>query len=139
MSYESYEIIDIAGDVGLRINGSSIEELFINACKGLYSLITEPSKVEATETKTIEIKADSMEELLVSFLNEIIFLFDAYGFLGREIDVSIDDFTLKAKIEGEYYKPDKHEGKLLLKAATYHNLEIDKKDNKFLAQIVFDI
>ncbi len=135
----TYELIDIAGDVGLRITGDSIEELFINAGKGLYSLITEPSTIEAIETKTIEIKADSIEELLVSFLNEIIFLFDAYGFLGKKIDVSIHDFTLRAKIEGEYFNPDKHEGKLLLKAATYHDLKIEKEDGKFSAQIVFDI
>ncbi|GAB6182849.1 archease [Thermodesulfovibrio hydrogeniphilus] len=135
----TYELIDIAGDVGLRITGDSIEELFINAGKGLYSLITEPSTIEAIETKAIEIKADSIEELLVSFLNEIIFLFDAYGFLGREIDVTIHDFTLKAKIEGEYFNPDKHEGKLLLKAATYHDLKIEKKDGKFSARVVFDI
>ncbi len=135
----SYEIIDIAGDVGLKITANSLEELFINAGKGLYSLITEPDTVEVSEIKNIELKADSVEELLVSFLNEIIFLFDAYGFLGSKIEVFIRDFTLKAKIQGEYFNPDKHEGKLLLKAATYHGLEIEKKNGNFSAQIVFDI
>lgn len=36
-----YKVIDVAGDVGIRAEGASLEECFINSAFGLYSLITD--------------------------------------------------------------------------------------------------
>lgn len=135
----SYRIIDVAGDVGLRAEGKTVEECFVNAGLGLYSLITDINLVTPAEKKEISLTEETLEDMLVSFLNELIFQFDAYRFIGRDIKVEIKGNTLKAALVGESFNPEKHERKLLVKAATYHNLALKRENSHWIAEIIFDI
>jgi SHS2 domain-containing protein len=133
------EQIDISGDVGLRIRGKSIEELFENAAVGMVSLITDPSKIKETEQREISLKVDNYESALVQWLNELVFLFDAYGFTGRVFCVSFQGETFRATVSGGIFDPGRDGQKLLLKAATYHNLSVRKTDSLWEATVIFDI
>jgi len=135
----SYTVIDVSGDIGLRAEGANLEECFINAGLGLYSLITDLDQINQKQQIEIELTENSIEDLLVSFLNELIFQFDAYGFIGKAIDLKIEGNLLKARILGETFNPEKYARKLLVKAATYHNLVIKQKNNHWIAEIIFDI
>lgn len=139
---KQFEMIDISGDVGIRVFGRDLKELFGNAALGMYSLITDVKDIE--EKKRIEISAESSstDGLLVSYLNELIFHFDTYGFTGKkttikELDPS--EFRLKAEVIGEDFDLERHKRKLLLKAATYHRLKIKEKNGMYQADIIFDI
>lgn len=143
-----FEIIDISGDVGIRAYGSKLEEVFIDAAKGLYSLITDPGCIKKEKTLDFEIRSNDIESLLVNFLNEIIFHFDTYGFVGSEVhiesnikdlDTSDRDLWLRAVIRGEDFDPERHEKRLLIKAATYHNLRFYKDNNMWNVNVIFDI
>lgn len=135
----SYEVMDVSADIGLRAKGDSLQDCFKNAGLGLYSLITDPQQLHITESRQIKIEADSVEDLLVSYLNELIFLFDTEGFIGKDIEIEIKNHSLNAKVYGEIFQPQKHEQKLLIKAATYHNLVLKKQNNLWIAEIIFDI
>ena len=135
-----FKILDISGDVGLTAYGNTKEEAFINAATGMYSLITDPSSVLEKKVIHISVENQSTDGLLVSWLNELVFHFDAYGFIGKKIAVEhFSDNKIKARISGEEFSPDRHEGNLLIKAATYHKLRIEKKDNQWEIDVVFDI
>jgi SHS2 domain-containing protein len=145
-----YEFLDISGDAGIRAFGDTIGELFVNAALGMYDLTTDPNKVGKTETVEISLAHDSPEGLLVSWLNELIFRFDAHGFIGKEIVIteflfghdfagSGPVYSLRASLSGEYFDPARHQGKLLLKAATYHKLKIENEGGRWTAEIIFDI
>jgi SHS2 domain-containing protein len=136
----AYEYLDISGDVGLRVSGESVEEVFIDAALGMYSLITGLDRVE--EKKAIEtvVESDSPEGLLVAWLNELVFRFDTYGFIGKKVQIGeLSGERIVASIRGEDFDPDRHERKLLVKAATYHNLRLEKTDGRWQAEIIFDI
>ncbi|MDI1471972.1 MAG: archease [Thermodesulfovibrio sp.] len=135
----SYRVIDVAGDIGLRAEGRTLQECFVNAGLGLYSLITDLNQIKQKQQIEIEIAEESIEILLVSYLNELIFQFDAYGFIGNAIDLTIERNTLKALVYGETFDPKKHERRLLIKAATYHNLIIKQENTHWIAEIIFDI
>ena len=135
----SYRVIDVAGDVGLRVEGRTLEECFVNAGLGLYSLITDLDQIKQKKQIEIEISEESLDNLLVSFLNELIFNFDAYGFIGNVIELKIKKNSLKAKVQGETFDPEKHERRLLVKAATYHNLILKQENTHWIAEIIFDI
>lgn len=135
----SYRVIDVSGDIGIRAEGDSLEACFINAALGLYSLITDLDQIELKEEIAINIIEESPEDLLVSFLNELIFQFDTYGFVGKSISLSIKENHLHAKVKGEQFNPEKHDRKLLLKAATYHNLILKRENSVWIAGIIFDI
>ncbi len=140
MEEPSYEVLDISGDVGLKVHGETLEELFINGAVGLYSLITDLSRVKPEKSININVYSESLDGLFVSWLNEIIFQFDTYGFIGREIEIeSLNENRIEAKLKGEDFDPDRHEKGLLLKAATYHNLKIEKRNGVWTAEVIFDI
>lgn len=136
---KKYELFDISGDVGLKIWGGNSEELFENAASGMSELITDTSKIKGTDKKEITLNSDSYESLLVFWLNELIFLFDAHGFIGTSFSVSLEDNKLKAQISGGIFDPESNESRLLLKAATYHKLSFKKTNSKWEAIVIFDI
>lgn len=135
-----FEVLDISGDVGIRAFGSSLEELFINSASGMYNLITNTEKVERKRNIDIQLQSHSLDGLLVSWLNELIFQFDTYGFIGRDVKIKeLSEYKLKASLSGEDFDETRHEKRLLVKAATYHQLRIEKVGGEWKAEIIFDI
>ncbi len=144
-----FEALDIFGDAGIRAFGSDLKELFKNAALGMYSLITEIDSIREIKAIEISIESSSLEGLLVTWLNELIFHFDAYGFIGKRIAVhdlsSPEDghtekrFAATASVSGEEFDPLRHEGKLLVKAATYYTLKLQETGGTWEAEIIFDI
>jgi len=150
---KKYEPIDISGDVGIRAFGKTKKEVFINAAVGMYSLITDIDLIEERKSVELTIEGFSLESLLVSWLNELIFQFDANGFIGKRVTVSeVTSFValpsqgdwgevnkLNAVLYGEDFDPEIHESRLLIKAATYHQLRIEKVGGIWVAEVIFDI
>lgn len=134
-----YEPLDVSGDVGLRIWGKTLNELFENAASGMSELITDTSQIKKTEKREIVLGAESYESLLVRWLNELIFLIDAHGFVGKRFLVSLKDNTIKAEVSGGYFNPELNESRFLVKAATYHRLSLKKKNSEWEAEVIFDI
>jgi SHS2 domain-containing protein len=139
-----FDVIDISGDVGIRAFGGTFEEALVSAGTGFYSLITDASSVEGRLTRDVEVGAETREELTVRFLNELVFLFDTYGLIGRKIDVlrspgGQGGMSAAFRVSGETFDPVRHERGLLVKAATYHNLTCEEVDGTWLLEIMFDI
>lgn len=145
---KKYEQLEISGDESLRIWGDNLEELLTNAAEGLGELITDLATIQATERREVVLSSERNEDLLVKWLNELIFLFDTYGFIGKRFDVSLSPLlakgvqeggTLKAIVTGGIYIPEINESRLLVKAATYHGLSLKKNNSQWEAVVVFDI
>ena len=135
-----YEQIEVTGDAGIKASGATLEEVFSAAAEGFYSLLTDTDKI--CEEKTIEVKAkgDSLESLIVNFLNELVFIFDTEGFAGKKVTVAMaGDTEIFAKISGEEFDTEKHPRGLLVKAATYHRLKVENKNGRWEAEVIFDI
>ena len=147
---KDFEILDISGDVGIRAFGKDIEDAFVHAALGMFSLITSLKTIAEEKTIDVTVESDSLDGLLVSWLNELIFYFDTYGFIGKKITihelihraaqpVSLQACKLKATIIGEEFDSQRHEGKLLIKAATYHKLSVEKAHGIWEIHVIFDI
>jgi SHS2 domain-containing protein len=134
-----FEQIDISGDVGLKVRGQSLEELFENAAVGMSELITDISGIPESESREVHVVADSNEDLLVQWLNELVFLFDTYNYIGRRYSVNIVNKKLKAVISGGTFNPSSIESRLLIKAATYHDLSLTRTNTNWEATVIFDI
>ena len=137
---KQFETIDISGDAGIRAFGRNLQELFSNAAAGMYSLVTELSGVAETGRIEVSAQGESVEGLLVAWLNELIFRLDAHGFVGKKVAISALSATgISATLYGEEFDPARHEQKLLVKAATYHRLSVSQKDDHWEAEVIFDI
>ena len=135
-----FEIIDHTADVGIIAYGADVKELFSNAALALFSLITEPESIEEKLQRGLEISSEDRDSLLVEWLNELIYLFDAEHILFNKFEIEgLSRNQLKATCYGEKIDPSKHRIRTGIKAATYHMLEVDRDNNGYKAQIIFDV
>ena len=137
---KAFEIINHVADVGIVAYGSDAKELFSNAALALFSLITEPESIEEKLHFDLKVNSEDRDSLLVEWLNELIYLFDAEHILFNRFDIkSLTRNQLKAICYGETFDPMKHKIKVGVKAATYHMLKLDKNGGGYKARIIFDI
>ena len=137
---KQFETIDISGDAGIRARGTDLGELFANAGIGMYSLITDMKDIAETAQISVTARSETLEGLFVAWLNELIFQFDTYGFVGKRISITgLTDTDVSATLSGEEFDPGRHEQRLLIKAATYHRLMLEKSGDHWVAEVIFDI
>ena len=137
---KGFEIIDHTADVGIIAYGADVEELFSNAALALFSLITEPERIEEKLHLDLEVNSEGRDSLLVEWLNELIYLFDVKHILFIRFDIeSLTHNDLKATCYGENFDPMRHKIKIGVKAATYHMLSLEKNGNGYKSQIILDI
>ena len=133
-----YELIDHTADICIKAYGDNISEAFENAAIAMFDIITDNSKVDSIGEYDIELDAPDLEQLLVDFLSELLFLNTAKNIVFGSFNVKIKDKNLSAKVFGEEYNTSKHKIGVEIKAVTYHMLEVNNK-KPFFVQILFDI
>jgi len=127
-------------DLGWRIQGGTLEELFENAAQALVATLTDRRTLRSREVREITVEAPDKEALLVDWLNHLLYLFDIEGFLGRDFKVlSLTPRRLQAQARGEIFEPTRHPEKTGVKAATYHHLKITPKNEGWQATVVLDL
>jgi SHS2 domain-containing protein len=134
-----FEVIDHTADVGVVAYGADLGRAFANAAKGLFSLVTELDDVAEVISRDLELAAPDREELLVTWLNELIYLFDTEHVLFNRFEVTVFGNRLKARVYGEKVDSSRHRLKTGVKAATYHLLEVSKDDGGYRVRVIFDI
>jgi protein archease len=137
---KGFDVLDHTADIGIIAYGTDVRQLFSNAALALFSLITELESIEEKLDLNLRVKSEDREGLLVAWLNELIYVFDARHVLIRRCDIeNLTDTQLKATCHGENFDPTKHKIKRGIKAATYHMLKLDKNDHGYRAQVILDI
>ncbi len=136
---EKFEVIEHTADVGIIAYGRSLEELFENAAEGMMHFLIDPASVRPVEQRTMTVDADDREGLLINWLNDLLVLLNADGFVPvRFVVPEMKDTRLRADVSGEPVDPARHKFRLDVKAATYHSLEIGKNE-VWHARIIFDV
>ena len=136
---KEFEIINHTADVGIVAYGADIKEAFANAAYALFSLMTDIESVGDDVRHDVAVAADNREELLVAWLNELIYLFEVNDILFSQFDIAeLGETRLKATCYGEHVDPQRHRMKAGVKAATYHMLQVEEGDG-CRVQVLFDI
>ena len=136
----AFEIIDHTADIGITVYGTDVKQLFSNAALALFTLITEPKNIEDRLHFKLKVSSADTGSLLVEWLNELIYFFDAQHLLFSRCDIeTLADNELYATCHGEGFDPVKHKIRREVKAATYHMLKLDKNREGYKVQIIFDI
>ena len=137
---KEFEFINHTADIGIVAYGADMKQVFVNAARGLFSIITELEFISEKNQRHIQVTAPDREALLVNWLNELIYLFEAKGILFNRIEITdITDTELEATAHGEKINLVKHKLKTQVKAATYHLLKIEQNEDGWKAQVIFDV
>jgi SHS2 domain-containing protein len=135
-----YETFDHTADLGVRVYGQTAEELFANAAFALFDLLTDLNRVRETLSYDLHVEAADREELLVRWLNELLFLTETPGYLFKRFSVShMDATSMQAVAHGESFDPFRHKFNLEIKAITYHQVAVKEEGGKWEARVIFDI
>ena len=138
-----YEYLEHTGDIGIRAYGGTLEELFANAALGLLEAIADLSTVGTTKQTQIEVFAESQEELMVAWLDELNFRHEVEEIFFRQVEIreiSEAPYKLVAVAYGEPVDFTKHVIYTEIKSITYHQLIVKQlPDDRWMAQVIFDL
>ena len=137
---KKYQQTDHTADLGLKIFGNSLPDLFANAGYALCDTLTDTSKVSPATKQVFRLQRDTTEELLVEWMGALLYTFETEGLLFKRFNItSINKNSLSAEAEGEFFNSAVHTIKNGVKAVTYHKLKIEEKNGLWQAEVVLDI
>jgi len=112
-----------------------LEEAFEYAALGVTEVMTDLSSVRSLEEVELVAEGFDLESLLYDWIEKIIVLFDSRQLLVSKAKVEQIEtdpegrYKLRARVWGEPYDPERHESRALVKAMTYHMMEIKREED----------
>ena len=136
-----YEYVEHTADMGLRVRGTNLSEFLTNAAQGLFETIAVVETVDEIASIQIRLTAESVEDLFVAWLDELIFQHETKEiFFKRAAVQQCSETEVSATVYGEPANFDKHEVYTEIKSVTYHQLQVvQKPDGSWFAQVIFDL
>jgi SHS2 domain-containing protein len=137
---KNYELIEHTADIGIRVRGANLKDLFINAASAMFDIIVDKQTSEITSTKKIKIKlkAENIEELFVDWLNDLLSLSAIKELIFSDFQIKkLDKNKLEAVAFGAGFK--NYKLKTEIKAATYHELKLRQDESGWQAEVILDV
>lgn len=137
---KKYEFLDHTADLGVRVWGRSLSELFMNAADAMFGFICDVSKASPAEPFLIEVQAIDKDQLLKEWLSELLYYFNTKNIIFSQVKIEkISDEYIKSEARGEKIDKNKHDLRHEVKAVTYHHLHIEKQGETLTTEIIFDV
>jgi len=137
---KNYEIFEHTADIGVRIKGKDLKDLFKNAGLAVFLISTRKQYTKNKEHKILKIslKAGDLEELFINWLNELISLSATEGLIFHNININtLRDNSLEAFVTGGDIN--NYRVNIEIKAATYHQLKIEEAGSGWQAEVILDV
>jgi SHS2 domain-containing protein len=133
-----FEVLDHTADVGVRAEGTSLEECFRQATLGLLE-ISAAHRPGDGDKKDISVEADDLGALLVYWLDEVLYLQDSADAVVTDVTVNrVGPAQAKGSVTIAPRGNDVLEG-TAVKAITYHQLAVTRTEEGWTATVFFDI
>ena len=143
---KNYEIIDHTADMGIKVYGKNLQLLFLNAAEAMFEIIVETTKKksmfqrEERKRFLLNKQGNNLEEILVYWLSELLYLFSTEGLIMDKADIQkLDSNCIQAEVTGKIFSPEFHRVKTEIKAVTFHELEVKDTGQGYEAQVIFDV
>lgn len=136
------ETFEHTADLGLRVTGTDLADLFQAAAEGLFdAIVANRDAVRDLESESVALTAETLPDLLLAWLNELIFRSETRHRLYRRFEVTVDESSprLEATIVGEPIDRDRHVLDHEVKAATHHGVLLEPGPDGWIAEVIVDI
>ena len=135
-----YEQIEHTADVGIKVYGKDLKELFANAAFAMFDIMADLEGLKGSVTVDIKKEAPNSEELLIEWLDELLYNFYTKTLIFNDFQIiELDEKHIVGKATGRHVGENRSRLKTEIKAATYHELKIEQKDGIFQTQLIFDV
>ena len=136
-----YREIEHTADVGLELEAPDLKAVFELAAASMFDLMCDLDGVGDGVCRTVRIRArdGDLENMMVRWLTELLFVFASEGLLLSRFRVSVvGGGVVEAEVAGERYEAERHDLKTEIKAVTYHDLAVDQIDGVWFVRVIFD-
>jgi SHS2 domain-containing protein len=127
--------VDHTADVRLEVWGPDMAALLEEAARGMYRLMGVGVARTSRRHRLLEIAAGDREQLLVAFLEELLFIAEAETLAFDTFTFETDGTRLRAHMEGGPVAARSKE----IKAVTFHRLEIRDTPHGVETTVTFDV
>ncbi len=142
-----FKIVDHTADVGIEMWGETPQAVLEAAALGMLSLIVNLKNVKYHIEKTLVIEADSLEDLLLNWLREILYIQERERIVFSGVSIPTEKFSCSKSdkycfyglLKGEKLNLKRHDICMEIKAVTRHQMFFQKKSQLWRAGILFDI
>jgi len=142
----TYTTFDHTADVGLEVRGRDLADVLVTAARAVFDQMLQdrPEAVavrDAVEVRVEAALADDAGEVLVAWLQELLYRFETQGLVPMEMDVAeASPRGVRARVGFGRFDPARHGTRLEVKAVTYHGLEVgEAADGTWRACVVLDV
>ncbi|MBU4202994.1 MAG: archease [Acidobacteria bacterium] len=138
-----YEFLKHTADAKFRAWGPTLEEAFEEAASAMLSLMWDVRILSRTRTVEKEFEGKDHHQLLLQFLEEILYLLDARSFLVVQAQVvEMGETKGRPWLRSRYSGMMKNDETVVhgeVKAVTYSEMDIHLDDAKAVVQVVVDL
>lgn len=138
-----FEFVPHTADIAIRVRGRDLPALLRSAALGVAAAALglesqEPHRVPGALPRTLESEgAPDDEGLLVTFLNEVIFLAETNAEVYTDVEVL--GCSQEAGVRALVYPDPALAATHAVKAATYYDLRVEQVDDGLMATVVLDV
>jgi SHS2 domain-containing protein len=137
---QAWEFFEHTADIGVRVRGATLPDLFVNAARAMYEALGELAKTENGKLTELRLEATSLEDLLHDWLAELLFEVEANHMLYDEMQVEVLPGKLAAELRGGEIDFGRSHTNEEIKAVTYHQLRVEQlPDGSWQATVIFDV
>ena len=141
-----YEVFEHTADLGLRARAETLEELFAESARALFSVIVANlDEVAPVIQLNFTIAGAQLDFLLFDWLSELVYTYEMQRVVLSDFSVKLIPDGLTAVARGEAVDEARHQLDHEVKAITYHGLKIarvesgDGQQTGWMAEVIVDI
>jgi SHS2 domain-containing protein len=141
----AWEFTDHTADIGLLGRGDSQGAAIAAAGAGLFDLMIGHDSIRERIQRDIPVAGYDLTDLLVAFLNELLYRFEVEHEVFARFDVAVSPTgdSVKAVGYGEKLDPSRHTVRIGVKAATHHAAAVEKTtsdgEDGWIARTILDV
>lgn len=140
-----YQVLEHTADIGLSVVARDLLSLFRDAAEGFFQLVTDVASLKKSppvlsHDVEINFQEDNAEELLMHWLQELLFIFSVRHLVLVEYRfISLTPLMTKLKAKAIEFDPKRHVSRHEVKAVTHHQFYVRQTSGGWEARIIFDI
>ena len=126
--------------------GATLQEAFAQVGLGVFALAADPASVEEREARTVRAHGTDQADLLVTWLNECLYVLDVEGFVARRVEfiafvldtaaLGGEPLRLHCLLHGEEADSSRHVSGVSLIAFSKEDAAVTESDGVYEARAV---
>ena len=139
-----FRLLDYMSDALVQSYGRTLEEGFANAAKAMTAVMVDLRRVSPDSlVREVTVEGFDEQSLLYNFLEAVLVKKDIDQEIFRSSSVRIrktsKGLSLRGVLYGEYVDARRHVFKRDVKAITYHEMSITKKEGRYILRFLLDL